>query len=155
MLHSESSCFGKNTSNPDVCSGRGICFDNNKCSCEPGYTGDNCQYNICFDVSSADSKVCSGRGSCIAPNICTCRVGSSGENCQSYVCFGINSTDANVCSSVGACVNIDQCSCSFRQLGYNCQYNIRNSLLQLIFQKITKFIHNPTQYSQIKPEITH
>jgi hypothetical protein len=126
ILHSKSTCFGKNSSHPNVCTGRGICYDRDKCSCEPGYAGVECELNICFGVISSNPDVCSGRGNCIAPNNCSCKTSANGENCQNYLCYGVNSTDSTVCSSAGSCLNIDSCNCTFRNLGNNCQFNISN-----------------------------
>eukprot|EP01080_Neovahlkampfia_damariscottae_P001663 gene1663-433_t len=36
-------CFGISASDPSVCSGRGNCVSTDKCSCNKGYTGNECQ----------------------------------------------------------------------------------------------------------------
>jgi hypothetical protein len=124
ILQSNSNCFGKNSSEENVCSGRGICVDQDKCLCDTQYTGNNCQYPICNGIDSSNPKVCSGRGSCISPETCTCKPSSSGTYCENYLCYGIDSKQPDVCSSRGVCTEIDTCNCTLRNIGENCQHNI-------------------------------
>src|SRR5690606_15928475 len=56
-------CFGKsickNQTFDEICSGNGKCVDKDLCSCNDGYTGNECQFPICFGKSSTDAQVCS------------------------------------------------------------------------------------------------
>jgi hypothetical protein len=122
-----SKCFGKNATD-SVCSGHGICVDHNQCSCEYGYTGNECQILQCFQMNANDTLVCSGRGNCYAPDTCNCFNGYAGENCQFNICYGVYSNNTFACSSGGSCIGPNNCSCTLRNLGYNCEYNISTSI---------------------------
>jgi hypothetical protein len=118
-----STCFGKNASS-SMCSGRGICTDLDKCSCESKYNGNECQFVYCFQISSGNNSVCSGNGNCISSDVCDCRYGYAGENCQMFVCNGTASNMTSVCNSAGSCIGVDTCNCTLRNLGNNCEFNI-------------------------------
>ena len=79
-------CFGKsmckNHTFEEICSGRGKCVNKDLCSCDEGFTGDECEYIICFGKNSSDPQVCSGFGTCISPNNCSCETGFTGSECQ-------------------------------------------------------------------------
>jgi len=56
-------CYGftcsKTIISPDCCLGHGLCLDYNKCSCVPGYEGNQCQFpNAC--VMSGTTPECTG-----------------------------------------------------------------------------------------------
>jgi hypothetical protein len=126
ILQSNSICFGKQSSDINVCSGKGICADENQCQCDIEYTGNYCQYAFCNNINASLPNVCSGKGTCIDTNNCSCLTGASGTNCENYLCFGVNSNSEIVCSSFGVCTTIDTCNCTLRHLGNNCEYNIGN-----------------------------
>jgi alpha-tubulin suppressor-like RCC1 family protein len=128
ILESNFTCEGKLPKDPSICLGRGICTFFNTCSCDPDYSGNNCQYYSCFRISAVDPTVCSGRGTCVASNNCTCVPKSSGTKCENFECFGKDSKVGDVCSSKGICQSIDNCLCNTRYLGSNCQTFIRKKL---------------------------
>jgi hypothetical protein len=79
-------CFGKNQSDPSVCSGNGECFSPDSCVCKSGYVaGGKCDNPICFGQSSTNSVVCSGNGNCTAPNNCKCKRGYEGPDCSQRI----------------------------------------------------------------------
>jgi hypothetical protein len=82
LLQSQSQCFGKNISNPLLCSGHGICIRNDQCSCGIGYQGNECQITTCFGKLSDDSSVCSGNGKCNSKDVCDCNDGYIGLFCN-------------------------------------------------------------------------
>jgi hypothetical protein len=77
-------CFGKNNTNPQICSGNGICKGLNQCSCEEGYLGNECQFTTCFGIIRNQTNVCSGNGNCTDYNKCSCVDGYGGKNCQEF-----------------------------------------------------------------------
>src|SRR5690606_24578404 len=40
----KTNCFGKYSSDPNVCSGNGVCTSNDVCKCNFGYYGPECKY---------------------------------------------------------------------------------------------------------------
>ena len=126
---SEVSCEGIPANYADVCSGHGECVEQDICSCDEGYTGDQCQDVVsepeCFTLSAYDPDVCSGHGECIEQDICSCDEGYTGDQCQDMVldleCFDILATDPDVCSGHGECVEQDICSCDAGFTGDQCQ----------------------------------
>ena len=82
ILKYTNQCFGK--SDATMCSGRGLCIEENKCSCSKGYYGNECQNYDCFGKNSTDSNVCSGHGTCTNPNVCACNDGYIGSQCEIY-----------------------------------------------------------------------
>jgi hypothetical protein len=115
-------CFGKNTSDFNICSNRGICSSPENCICSNGYTGNECQINICYGKNSSD--VCSGHGNCSLPDICNCTQGYVGNDCQLTICYGKNSSDSKVCSGQGNCTSPNNCKCSTGYQGSNCEQRI-------------------------------
>jgi alpha-tubulin suppressor-like RCC1 family protein len=92
-------CNGILSTDTLVCAGRGICVDNDICSCYPGFTGNNCQISICFNTLSTSTSVCSGNGTCVANNTCVCRQGYTGAMCAMQVAgyvYSIGDTSQNV-----------------------------------------------------------
>eukprot|EP01080_Neovahlkampfia_damariscottae_P006368 gene6368-10375_t len=84
-------CFGVNSTDPNVCSGHGTCNQPNICSCSAGYFGEKCHLHSCFGVISNDPKVCSGNGVCSSIDNCTCSEKHSGKECKtSYYGVGYN-----------------------------------------------------------------
>jgi hypothetical protein len=97
-LRSFYSCFGKNSSDPQICSGNGICNGTDQCSCETNYFGNQCQQTYCFGVLSTQNNVCSQNGICKEFDTCTCSPNFGGKNCEIYLeptniaySFGLNS----------------------------------------------------------------
>jgi hypothetical protein len=104
-------CYGKNFTDPLVCSSKGVCSSPNNCTCNAGYFGEQCQNFNCFGIEHLDSKVCSSYGLCVQSNNCSCFPGYIGESCQFPTCFGKNSSDPSVCSGNGICSGPDRCMC--------------------------------------------
>jgi hypothetical protein len=65
-------------------------MDNNFCSCEKNFNGDQCQFTTCFGKSSIDPSVCSGNGNCTEPDGCICKDGYDGNSCENNL-IGISS----------------------------------------------------------------
>ncbi|XP_078617279.1 uncharacterized protein LOC144885271 [Branchiostoma floridae x Branchiostoma japonicum] len=90
-----------------------------KCTCSPGWTGQNCQQDI---NECAMRNICQ-HGSCENNNggyKCTCSPGWIGWKCQQ----DINECTGNPCQH-GRCVNKDggyKCTCSPGWTGQNCQH---------------------------------
>ena len=116
-------CFDLEQENPAVCSGYGICFDEDMCVCDDDYAGSACESPwSCFGVDPTDSGVCSGHGDCLEHDYCSCDEGYYGNNCDSvYQCFGTPATDASVCSGRGECIQQDSCLCNSDWHGSVCQ----------------------------------
>ena len=83
VIVSNFNCFGKTKDDQNLCSGRGICVANDKCSCESGFSGNNCELTTCFGKVSSDSTVCSGNGNCTDVNLCECKSPFDGKECES------------------------------------------------------------------------
>jgi len=122
--------WGSSQSQADIgCGGteRGTCISTDNCQCNPGYSGNRCQYYVCYGVSSSSGSVCSGRGSCTGADTCSCNSGYTGNNCQYYTCYGTASND-NPCSGNGVCTGVNTCSCDTGYTGDRCQYFTCNSI---------------------------
>eukprot|EP01080_Neovahlkampfia_damariscottae_P004934 gene4934-8531_t len=127
-------CYGKPQNDPNVCSGQGTCTNTDSCSCENGYTGDQCQNPppinsptqspsptfTCFGISSSDSNVCSGNGQCVSQDQCNCNSGYGGQKCGQIFCFGISNTDSSVCSGNGQCTGPNTYQCNTNYVGSTC-----------------------------------
>jgi hypothetical protein len=120
-------CFGKQSTDPTVCSGNGNCTFIDTCGCKSGFTGNQCEVApifTCFGKQSTDPKVCSGNGTCTATNNCNCINGYTGNQCQMapvHNCFGKQSNDPKACSGFGTCVGNNTCSCLQGFTGNECQ----------------------------------
>jgi hypothetical protein len=134
-------CFGRNKSDPLVCSGRGSCIDVDNCTCEYNVTGVECELNIdtgsrndtnctdqwtganctipiCLGLNASNPLVCSGRGMCNYPDNCTCYAGYTGDVCELNATAVYNDTDASNCTST------DSCNCTTGWTGYECSVPI-------------------------------
>src|SRR5690606_27209948 len=114
-------CFGKLSTDGDVCSAQGSCIAPDSCSCNPGYTGNECQLAICYGKSANDSTVCSSKGLCSQPDQCTCFTGYTGEQCQLPICYGKSASDPTVCSGKGTCIEPNNCNCTAGFYGQTCE----------------------------------
>ena len=99
------SCFGLPSTDPEVCSGHGVCVGPDECACDLGWTGEDCSGWECFGMDSGDAGVCSGRGECVDPNQCECETGWAGDNCER--CYYEIRADIN-----------DDCRVDFLDLAY-------------------------------------
>ncbi|EFC35926.1 predicted protein, partial [Naegleria gruberi] len=82
IIYSPTMCNGLFDSDPNVCSGNGICEEMDMCYCKTGYAGINCEVPICGGKRADVASVCSGIGSCLSPNNCSCPNGYNGTNCE-------------------------------------------------------------------------
>eukprot|EP01080_Neovahlkampfia_damariscottae_P003710 gene3710-6599_t len=82
VIVSNFNCFGKTKDDQSLCSGRGMCIGNDKCSCKTGFSGNNCEITNCFGKLSNDLTVCSGNGNCTDVDVCTCNSPSDGKECE-------------------------------------------------------------------------
>ncbi|KAI8520255.1 hypothetical protein Bbelb_000090 [Branchiostoma belcheri] len=91
-----------------------------KCTCSPGWTGQNCQR----DLNECTKKPCL-HGRCVNQDggyKCTCSPGWTGQNCQR----DIDECNNNPCQH-GRCVNQDggyKCTCSSGWTGQDCQHDV-------------------------------
>ncbi|KAI8511578.1 hypothetical protein Bbelb_106780 [Branchiostoma belcheri] len=91
-----------------------------KCTCNPGWTGQNCQQ----DLNECTGNPCQ-HGRCVnkaGGYKCTCNPGWTGHNCQQ----DLNECDGNPCKH-GRCVNKDggyKCTCNPGWTGQNCQQDL-------------------------------
>lgn len=100
-------CNGLLSSDPNVCSKRGVCVGPDTCSCKKDglftfmYHGQWCQNTNRSTISSTDSSVCSGAGKCVDYNVCSCNATFAGDNCEFTTCFGVSAANSSVCSAHG------------------------------------------------------
>jgi hypothetical protein len=116
------------------CYGNGYCAQPNVCTCNAGYSGQNCtvgstnaKTNYCYNLPSTSSIVCSGKGSCISTDKCVCTSGYYGQSCLNTspdlyngTCFNVNASNATVCSGKGFCSSRDNCICNTGSYGATC-----------------------------------
>ena len=119
------SCGGVAAGDSLVCSGRGVCEDQDVCVCDAGYLGDLCETELmCSGVPATSPDVCSARGECQNDGSCLCDPNFSGPDCSEFVgffCDGISSMDPTVCSGNGVCTAEDTCVCTEGFQGTNCE----------------------------------
>jgi hypothetical protein len=142
------------------CGNHGVCI-NNKCACEYGFTGANCQIVMQGPLISRCGNNCSGQGSCMFGK-CYCHAGFRGEYCETAVpvscpqncngkgiChYGICYCDPGYegrscqlqskcdpeCKRRGVCFN-GRCECTEGWFGRNC--NQTNTVGKVSFREIT------------------
>lgn len=113
-------CFGINSTDPNVCSGSGICVDVDTCECKSHVLNKDCSLFSCFGIlKNETSLVCSGRGQCVSWNQCQCSDGYYGTNCEQYSCLDHKTN--SVCSGNGECVGPHVCSCYSGWYGDKCE----------------------------------
>jgi hypothetical protein len=124
LIQTQTTCFGKNSTDSSVCNGRGKCVSLNSCNCDSNFSGLNCNFTTCNGVNSTSNNVCSSRGTCTNYNTCECSdtTSFSGVNCELFLCFGINNTDLDVCNGKGQCLSSNNCTCIKDWYGLNCQF---------------------------------
>jgi hypothetical protein len=90
VVVSNLTCFGKSPPDESICSGNGLCVEENKCSCMFGTSGNECQFQNfkCFGLFSNNSNVCSGNGICANNDYCVCKTSYGGLNCE----YSLNGT---------------------------------------------------------------
>eukprot|EP01080_Neovahlkampfia_damariscottae_P000588 gene588-8096_t len=142
------SCFGKNSTSPDVCSGNGDCVSYNNCTCNQGYTGNNCQFTKCFGFDSSNEKICSGNGNCTRPNYCECEDGYVGIDCKYPICFGLNSSRTDSCGLNGRCSRPDFCQCFLGYSGKICEFTECHGINSTNGTHVCSNHGNCTEYDQ-------
>ena len=116
----ERKCFGTLASLDTVCSSHGECVAEDRCECEPGWSGTVCQSHVGVSCGPAGGEPCNGNGVCSHDDSCECFEGYSGEYCQDQftgTCFGIAYDDPRVCLGLGKCIGPDECHCNDRSGG--------------------------------------
>ncbi|CAH1790607.1 unnamed protein product, partial [Owenia fusiformis] len=98
-------CFAVNN-----CSGHGECIRPDRCRCDDGWKGTECNQVSCQQVSN-----CYGNGNCVGPNVCECIGSWTGKTCADATCYSVNN-----CSSRGYCLQPDTCSCFSSYAGTDC-----------------------------------
>lgn len=129
--------------------GNGVCSQANKCVCNAGFHGLNCENKnctigfannstgdcvpICFDEFAANRVCSNGGGVCSDVNVCRCfanRIGLQCEQCATGyagstcapVCFGIEATNTSaVCNGHGKCNSPNVCNCDDTYRGAQCE----------------------------------
>ncbi|GKT34464.1 hypothetical protein ADUPG1_007815, partial [Aduncisulcus paluster] len=104
----------------DYCGSNGTCVGSNKCLCDSGYSGDQCEEYSCGDPLNP----CSGstNGQCIMVDYthheCACEIGWNGDDCGAVGCPIVTSTDGDPvasCGEHGTCVlsdtGVSACEC--------------------------------------------
>jgi hypothetical protein len=127
-------CFGYYSDDARVCSGRGKCVSQDKCACQKGYAGPQCEFIDCFGVLSNETNVCSGHGTCYAPNKCSCFNGYLLSICQMHTCFSDWANSTNVCSGRGKCSSVDKCDCFSGYSGVKCEFFLCNQTQSNLFE---------------------
>ncbi|XP_052272462.1 uncharacterized protein LOC127872979 isoform X1 [Dreissena polymorpha] len=88
-----------------------------QCTCEPGFTGQDCGSNVC------DPSPCQNGGTCrysVSTYVCECVSGYTGSNCS------IDACNPSPCKNGGTCrqsVNSYTCECVPGYTGSNCSIN--------------------------------
>nr|XP_022343862.1 uncharacterized protein LOC111136960 isoform X1 [Crassostrea virginica]XP_022343863.1 uncharacterized protein LOC111136960 isoform X1 [Crassostrea virginica]XP_022343864.1 uncharacterized protein LOC111136960 isoform X1 [Crassostrea virginica] len=99
-------CGGKNTDKFDVTKYEfGKCISMDKCECNDGYYGDNCEKMVCTCLN----------GHCKIPKKCTCDPGWLGDRCQNAIC--------SACVN-GRCTSPDICTCDSSYTGAACDTSL-------------------------------
>jgi hypothetical protein len=136
------------------CGKHGICINENgqnKCDCEPGFTGEKCEKAL-----TCGPNACGGRGVCKYGK-CFCNPGFTGKQCaekiacenncnsngicQNGKCFCNEGYEGNDCGTETACpttndspcsghgvCNLGQCQCDEAHEGADCGKKIENAL---------------------------
>ena len=74
------------------CSGNGQCLEPNKCTCDEGFYGRDCDLRSGTCRNDAN-QTCANGGTCLRDNRCLCRNGYEGEFCEqrefssSFLCY--------------------------------------------------------------------
>ncbi|XP_070539758.1 uncharacterized protein [Ptychodera flava] len=108
------------------CQNGGMCGEDNRCHCAPGFKGVACQNAIC------DPK-CSTFGTCIKPGVCKCQQGYRGSRCELK--------DLQLfCLNGGKRVE-GKCVCPLHYKGKHCQHKTTKILLWRL-NRTSKERHN-------------
>ena len=113
-------CFGKYGN--AKCGGQGTCLEADVCTCNAGYTGQECSDYTCFSVDSVSPNVCNGNGTCSSYDMCSCNNNVFGQNCDIFTCNTVIGDNPIVCSGHGSCTAPEHCDCQPGYEGPNCEY---------------------------------
>ncbi len=106
-------CCETNIDCEDIDCNNGVCANDFRCQCDPGFTGDRCDTNICEGVDC-------NNGVCINETndfYCECNPGFTGDRCDTNICEGVD------CNN-GICVEENgdfRCDCISGFTGNLCQ----------------------------------
>jgi hypothetical protein len=93
-----------------------------KCICEPGFYGNNCEFDICSDSRCQNGGKCTARylGGDVSVSVaaCTCPQPYQGEACESNPCNGVTCSGNGKCVSLGP--NSYKCECKPPYVGEFC-----------------------------------
>ena len=125
----------------DVVAGHSQAFN---CTCEPGYTGQQCDININECDLPENKGVCKNGAYCddaLNSYVCLCRNGFHGQHCEfiSNLCDFIKPCKNNAnCSRVGKYKESYVCHCAPGFYGRNCTSNSTTSSIVPKLSKISK-----------------
>ncbi|XP_072181618.1 wnt inhibitory factor 1-like [Diadema setosum] len=100
------------------CANGGVCNQNGRCDCPPGFYGQTCRIIFCIPH-------CYNSGTCIAPGVCACPPGFIGNRCQKAIC-------RDDCSGNGYCYKPGFCYCYHGWTGAKCDQR-KHGLLAVSF----------------------
>jgi len=142
-------CFPAPSCTPGCNNGK--CVENNKCQCNTGWSGANCDVPVCNPICNplkgkcasvnnvnqcqcnagstgptcdlpTCTPACAVNGICSSINKCTCRNGWTGAQCTvPPVCYTLKATNPLVCSAHGSCIGLNRCKCRPGFYGLKCQ----------------------------------
>ena len=93
----------------DTCSDNATCTAPDTCTCNEGWSGEDCSTAVC-------AEECINNSSCTAPDTCTCDEGYEGEGCDTPIC-------SETCGDNASCTAPDTCTCDEGLVGDACQYS--------------------------------
>ncbi|XP_060593463.1 multiple epidermal growth factor-like domains protein 11 isoform X2 [Ruditapes philippinarum] len=120
-------CIPKCTDNCYANKTQGYCVLPDKCKCEPGFKGANCQSGCASNQWGPDCSntcQCGTHGSCDPTNgNCVCHIGYTGNDCSTkcYNSFGLNCVHSCVCENGATCDHVNgKCTCAPGYFGAYC-----------------------------------
>ena len=111
-------CKGNNCNCKRNCGGNGICLENGKCLCSPGWSSETCEDKICpnnCSITKNNKQILGGICS-IEKKLCECFPGFKGEDCSNLAECPNNCTS----STHGECLSIGKCNCKPEFTGSDC-----------------------------------
>lgn len=100
----------------NICKNNGQLHVNGSCTCQSGYTGDNCEVHICDRYCLTGECVINSTGQ----PTCKCPDSNYGDQCEKELC-------SSPCQNNGRCVmdkdGNPRCECKTGYVGEACQFN--------------------------------